>query len=114
MVSGESGVLTRLCPGTPVVGVQRGDGVKVGDPCLTGGGVGLGGHHVDLVVDDVAGDDRADRGGVHDRGMFGVALADVDDLEFVPVEIERAIFKQARKHRTVRDLAGKAAVPILS
>jgi hypothetical protein len=46
--------------------------------------------------------------------MFGVALADVDDLEFVPVEIERAVFKQARKHRTVRDLAGKAAVPILS
>ena len=45
--------------------------------------------------------------------MLGIALTDVDDLQFVTVEIERAVLKQAREHRGVGNLAGKAAVPVI-
>jgi hypothetical protein len=46
--------------------LERLDGVVGGDPLLARAGVGFGDHHVHLVVDDVSGHHRIDRGNVKD------------------------------------------------
>src|SRR3984957_10043058 len=56
---GQVGRADALVPRHDDMRVQGGDGVQAGDPCLAAVLVGLGGHHVHAVVDDVA----ADHGG---------------------------------------------------
>src|SRR3984957_5860504 len=68
--------------------LQGGDPVEAGDPVLASLLVGFGGHHLDLVVDDVAADDSMDSWRVQDRRVLGVALADADDLERPAIEFD--------------------------
>ena len=72
---GQVGRADALVPGHDDLRVQGGDGVQAGDPRLAAVLVGLGGHHVHAVVDDVAADHGGGGRHVQDSGELGVSLA---------------------------------------
>lgn len=69
--------------------VQRRDCIETGDPGLATFLVGLRGHHVHSVVDDVACDNRRCRRYVQDGRILGVTLADRDGPENLALDLER-------------------------
>ena len=81
--------------------------------CVPFGFAGLGGHHVHLVVGQVAGDDRGQRRYVQDGGVRGVGLADPQDPQLVAFQVERVGGQQLRQHLLAgcRDLAGEQRYP---
>src|ERR1700684_4078895 len=106
------GCTDALVAGDHGLRVEGGDLVEAGDPCLAAALVGLCGHHVHAVVDDVAADHEGDRGYVQNSGVFGVALADRDRAQRLALELELAAGQGLWQHGLGGQLAREAALPV--
>jgi hypothetical protein len=76
--------------------------------------LGLAGHHVHLVVRQVAGDNGGKRRDVQQGGVRGVGLADPDDPQLVAFQVDRVAGQELRHHlvRPRGDLAGEQRLPV--
>ena len=77
---------------------------------LAGLGRWFGSVRVDVVVDDVAGNDQAQIGHPQAGGVRRVRVAGVDDLEAVPLDFEVVAIEDLGVRR-FRNLAGKERLP---
>ncbi|WP_328508925.1 hypothetical protein OG981_08045 [Streptomyces mirabilis] len=66
---------------------------------------------VDAVVDDVASDDEAEFGYVHEGGVLGVAVPSLHEADLVAFEGEGVVVDHARHDDVVDDLLRELAVP---
>jgi hypothetical protein len=91
--------------------VQGLDGVKGREPVEPALVIGLGQVEVHVVVDGVAGDDKADLRDMQAACRVGVGMPELHRDELVTFEVDDVAGKRIGQHDAVGDLAGQPGVP---
>jgi hypothetical protein len=111
MLRGESSLPGRLCPGDNCPRPERLDLVDRRKPFAPTLGAGLGQIQVHVVVNGVSRDHQTDRRDEQASGVIGVGVAEIDDDEFVSLELEAVAVEGLRILDVLRKLPGESPLP---